>query len=139
MKTNLFTHRISTFGKRLVMLITMLLVVGVNSVWGATWEKATSIAAGDVVLLVCESQKMELSGISTTNTKYGIGTAYSTTPAGLYELTVEAGSTSGTYSFKNGSDYLYWTSGNSLATNTAKSAKTSWIVIFSNGNATIKN
>lgn len=139
MKTNLFTHRISTFGKRLVMLITMLLVVGVNSVWGATWEKATSIAAGDVVLLVCESQKMELSGISTTNTKYGIGTAYSTTPAGLYELTVEAGSTSGTYSFKNGSNYLYWTSGNSLATNTAKSAKTSWTVIFSNGNATIKN
>ena len=139
MKTNLFTHRINTFGKRLAMLITMLLVVGVNSVWGATWEKATSIAAGDVVLLVCESKKMELSGISTTNTKYGIGTAYSTTPAGLYELTVEAGSTSGTYSFKNGSDYLYWTSGNSLATNTAKSAKTSWTVIFSNGNATIKN
>ena len=34
MKTNLFTHRINTFGKRLAMLITMLLVVGVNA-WGA--------------------------------------------------------------------------------------------------------
>ena len=139
MKTNLFTHRISTFGKRLVMLITMLLVVGVNSVWGATWEKATSIAAGDVVLLVCESKKMELSGISTTSTKYGIGTAYTTTPAGLYELTVEAGSTSGTYSFKKGSNYLYWNSGNSLATNTTKNANTSWTVTFSSGNATIAN
>ncbi len=35
MKTNLFTHRINTFGKRLAMLIIMLLVVGVGSAWGA--------------------------------------------------------------------------------------------------------
>ena len=123
---------------RLLLVMFLTLTVSANA-WGATWEKATSIAAGDVVLLVCESQKMELNGISTTSTKYGIGTAYTTTPAGLYELTVEAGSTSGTYSFKKGSNYLYWNSGNSLATNTTKSANTSWTVTFSNGNATIKN
>lgn len=83
---------------------------------------------------------MELSGISTTSTKYGIGTAYSSTPAGAYALTVEAGSTSGTYSFKcpNG-QYLYWTSDNSLATNATKSANTSWKITFSGGNATILN
>ena len=105
-----------------------------------TYELATSIEVGDTVVLVCESKKMELSGISTTSTKYGLGVAYSSTPAGAYVLTVEAGSTSGTYSFKcpNG-QYLYWTSGNSLATNATKSANTSWTVTFSGNNAIIKN
>ena len=125
--------------KRLAMVLTFLFTLGVGQMWGETWEKATSIAAGDVVLLVCESKKMELSSISTTSTKYGIGTAYTTTPDGLYELTVEAGSSSGTFSFKKESTYLYWSSENSLATNITKSANTSWTVTFSNGNATIKN
>lgn len=123
---------------RLLLVMFLTLTVTTNA-WGATWEKATSIAAGDVVLLVCESKKMELSSISTTSTKYGIGVAYTTSPAGAYELTVEAGNSSGTYSLKNGSNYLYWSSGNSLATNTTKSANTSWSITFNNGNATIKN
>ncbi len=124
---------------RLRLLLVMLLTLTASTAWGQTWEKATSIATGDVVLLVCESKNMELSSISTTNTKYGIGVAYTTSPAGAYELTVEAGSSSGTYSLKNGSNYLYWNSGNSLATNATKSANTSWSITFSNGNATIKN
>ena len=121
------------------VLLTSLSYFG-NHAFGATWEKAKSIAAGDVVALVCESKSMELSGISTTSTKYGIGVAYETTPAGAYALTVEAGSTSGTYSFKcpNG-QYLYWTSGNSLATNATKSANTSWKVTFSGETLTIVN
>ena len=121
---------------RLRLLLVMFLTLTANvSAWSATWEKATSIAAGDVVLLVCESKKMELSDVNS----YGSGTAYSTSPAGLYELTVEAGSSSGTFSLKNGNNYLYWNSGNSLATNATKSANTSWKVTFSNGNATISN
>ena len=127
-----------TKGIQFLLVIFLTLTVSAN-VWGATWEKATSIAAGDVVLLVCESKNMELSSISTTSTKYGIGVAYTTSPAGAYELTVEAGSSSGTYSLKNNGKYLYWGSGNSLATNTTKSANTSWSITFSNGNATIKN
>ena len=123
---------------RLLLVMFLTLTVTTNA-WGATWEKATSIAAGDVVLLVCESKKMELSSISTTNTKYGIGIAYTTSPAGAYELTVEAGNSSDTYSLKNGSTYLYWSSGNSLATSATKSANSSWSITFNNGNATIKN
>ena len=119
-----------------------MLALNVGHAWAqtVTWEKATSIAAGDVVALVCDSKKMELSGISTTSTKYGIGVAYTSTPAGAYVLTVEAGNTSGTYSFKctNG-QYLYWTSGNSLATNATKSANTSWKVTFSGETLTIVN
>ncbi|MBE6132855.1 MAG: hypothetical protein E7180_05660 [Erysipelotrichaceae bacterium] len=112
---------------------------GVHAADG-TYEKATSIAVGDTVLLVCDSKNMELSGISTSSTKYGLGTAYTGVPAGAYQLTVEAGSTSGTYAFKNSDDkYLYWTSGNSLNVNGTLDAKTSWNVTFSDGNATIKN
>ncbi len=139
MANNLLTV-LQGYSKSIRLLLVMFLTLTVSTnAWAQTWEKATSIAAGDVVLLVCESKKMELSSISTTSTKYGIGVAYTTTPAGAYQLTVEAGSSSGTYSLKNGSNYLYWTSGNSLATNATKSANTSWSITFSNGNATIKN
>ena len=127
---------------KLFFALFAMLALGVGNAWAqtVTWEKATSIAAGDVVALVCDSKKMELSGISTTSTKYGIGVAYTSTPAGAYVLTVEAGNTSGTYSFKctNG-QYLYWTSGNSLATNATKSANTSWKVTFSGETLTIAN
>ena len=70
------------FSKTIRLLLVMFLTLTVTTnVWGATWEKATSIAAGDVVLLVCESKKMELSGIYTTSTKYGIGVAYNPRPS----------------------------------------------------------
>ena len=106
-----------------------------------TYEKATSIAVGDTVVLVCESKTMELNGISTTSTKYGLGVAYTNSPAGAYSLKVEAGTASETYAFKTSDDkYLYWSSGNSLATNASLTANTSWSVTFNDGgNAIIKN
>ena len=126
---------------RKILSLLLILFLSIGNAWGqtVTWEKATSIAAGDVVALVCESKKMELSGISTTSTKYGTGVAYTSAPNGKYELTVEAGSSTGTFSLKNGSNYLYWSSGNSLNKTTTKDAKASWTITFSNGNAIIKN
>ncbi len=127
---------------KLFFALFAMLALGVGNAWAqtVTWEKATSIAAGDVVALVCETKNMELSGISTTSTKYGIGVAYSSTPVGAYELTVEAGSNSGTFSFKTSDGkYLYWSSENSLTTNATKSVNTSWKVTINNGNATILN
>ena len=126
---------------KLFFALFAMLALGVTNAWAqtVTWEKATSIAAGDVVVLVCESKTMELSGISTTSTKYGTGETYTSTPAGKYELTVEEGSSSGTFSFKNGSDYLYWSSGNSLNKTTTKNENASWKVTFSSGDATILN
>ena len=66
---------------KLFFALFAMLALGVGNAWAqtVTWEKATSIAAGDVVALVCESKKMELSGISTTSTKYGTG-------VGLYHV-----------------------------------------------------
>ena len=138
MKNNLLFSQTTALGKklgkRLVMVLTMLLIFGIGQAWGQ-YTKASSIAVGDVVVLVYESGKKELSSIS----GYGVGTSYNGTPAGLYELTVEAGSSSGTFSLKNGSTYLSWSSGNSLATTTSKNSNSSWNITFSNGNATIVN
>lgn len=108
------------------------------------WEKATSISVGDQVCLVCEGVSKELDSISTTSTKYGVGTAYTGSIAGLYPMTVEAGSAEGTYAFKNEvGKYLYWKSGNSLTVDTLDN-KASWKVLFEEvsgvaSNATIKN
>lgn len=106
-----------------------------------TYSKATSIAAGDKVVFVCESAGMEMTSISNTSTKYGEGTAFTTTPAGTFIFDVEAGTSTGTFAFKNGGKYLYWGSGNSLNVyNTTATANNSWSVsINSSGNATILN
>lgn len=105
----------------------------------SSYEKATSIAVGDTVTLVYEAGKKELGGISTTSTKYGLSTSYTTLPAGVFALTVENGSSSGTFAFKNGDNYLNWSSKNSLSTATTISDNTSWTVSIANGNATITN
>ena len=106
-----------------------------------TYEKATSIAVGDTVVLVCGDKNMELSAISTTSTKYGIGVAYSGVPAGKMPLSVVEGESAGTVAFKTeDGKYLYWTSGNSLNVNATLNANTSWKVTFdASGNAVIQN
>ena len=100
-----------------------------------TLTKASSIAAGDSVALVCEDASNELSSITT----FGVGTAYSGTPAGVYGFKVVAGSSSGSWAFQKDGNYMNWTSGNSLGVNATLSDNTSWTVSISSGNATIKN
>ena len=106
---------------------------------GGDYEKATSVSVGDKILLVYETGKYELGGISSTSTKYGLGESYSSAPAGVYPLDVVNGYSSGTVSLKNGSNYLTWTSGNSLNVTTTQSDNSSWTITISNGNATIAN
>ena len=102
--------------------------------------KVKSLTVGSFVAIVCEEVSKELSAISTTNTKYGIGADYSGSPAGIMVFEVCAGAVGGTYAFKSGGKYLYWGSGNSLNLNATLSANTSWSVSFdSNGNATMLN
>ena len=103
----------------------------------AGFSVATSISVGDTVYLA--STVRELSGISTTSTKYGLATAYTGEPNKLYPLTVAAGSEDGSYSFTNSSgDYLHVTNGNTLNVNSTLSTSSSFTVSFDNdGNATI--
>jgi len=97
--------------------------------------KASSIAVGDRVVFVCESASKEMTSIGS----YGEGTTYSGTPAGTYVFDVEAGSSEGTFSFKNGTDYISWSSGNSLGKSSTKNASSSWNVSFSSENTIITN
>lgn len=98
-------------------------------------------------LMVCDSKKMVLSSISTTSTKYGIGSAVDITDNKIeatetlasYQVVLSPGSTSGSYLMKFKGSYLYWGSGNSLATNANNNSNTNWLLSVSNGNVTIKN
>ena len=122
----------------LVLAMILSLIPAVSA--AGSYEKATSIAVGDTVLLVYEADSMELSAIGGTSTKYGIGVAYTGSPAGVAPLEVVAGASEGTYAFKMGEAYLCWTSGNSLKTADKVDASASWNVSFDDaGNAVITN
>ncbi len=128
----------------LVLTLALLL-----SLWGGVqmpakaagnYTKVTSLTVGDIVVFTCETAGMELSGISTTSTKYGLGNPYTGEPAGLMLLEVCKGYTNGTYAFKNNDKYLYWGSSNTLNLNATLSANSSWKVSFdTSGNAIITN
>ena len=108
-----------------------------------TLTVASSIAIGDIVYLAANSAGCQLSEISTTSTKYGIGAEFTSTPdESLFALEVVAGKTSGTFAFKLKAEnkYLMWSSGNSLATKSVVDENSSWTVsIDGYGNATIAN
>ncbi len=101
------------------------------------WQKATSIAVGDVVIFVKEGATRELSGVSGN---IGTTASYTTTPAGVYPLTVMAGSANNSYAFKNGDDYLsYSGTGNNLYTSETLNAASSWTMSVSDGDFQFTN
>lgn len=103
------------------------------------YEKATSIALNDSVVLVYETDSMELTSFTTSGTLYGVGSEYTERPSGQYAFKIVAGSTNGTYAFQRGGTYLYYNSGNTLSTNASLGKNTSWTIEFSSGNAVITN
>lgn len=116
----------------------------------AYYEKVTSAPTdwSGKYLLVNETAAKALSAISTTSTKYGLGTdvtisnekiiatdALSACQVEISKATVN----SDAYVMMFGGKYLTWTSGNSLNVATSESANTNWIITLSDGNAVIKN
>lgn len=110
-----------------------------------TYEMTTSVAVGDVVVIAqiddpaAEKTGKELSGFSSTSTVFGTASDFVTLPAGTKEWTVVNGYNSTGVAFQNGSNYLYWTSGNSLNVNATLSANTSWTVTTVSEHAKITN
>ena len=99
-------------------------------------------------LMVCDSKKMVLSGISTTSTKYGIGTAVDITDNKIeatdanaaWQVEISKASViSGAYKMLFGGKYLYWTSGNSLTTNDSEVKNANWNISITNGALKIAN
>lgn len=84
------------------------LIVMVLSVLSAhaDWEKTTSIAVGDVVVLAYDDENVskELSEVTSSGTTIGVVADYETSPAGTYPLTVVAGSAEGSFAFKTSED-----------------------------------
>lgn len=114
------------------------------------YSKATSIKAGDIVTLYAPYVTQVLTSISTTSTKYGVGGEATlkdnqlnfATGVTAMDFVVVAGSSTGSFAFKNGDNYLRWYSGNSLdIIGTSIGNNTSWMISFdsSTGHATITN
>lgn len=112
----------------------------INCVSG-DYEKVTSIAVGDTVAIVCEAVETELSGIEKISSNYvGVYAYYVTAPGSVYDLTVVAGATEGTFAFQdNQSKYLNWKSDNTLSLSDELDSNSSWTVSFDGGNALINN
>ena len=112
-----------------------------------TVELTSSLEEGDIVIMTASGSKnFQYTAPSTTSTIYGIGDEFTDEPdATKMTFEVVEGNSTGSYAFKLNSgakegEYLYWISGNSLATNATLSDNTSWTVSFdSNDNALIAN
>ena len=118
-----------------------LLAMVYGDVYADSWEKASSIAVGDVVLLTVDNSSVtnELTGIKSGSTPIGDIVNYTGEPAGVYPLTVEAGSADGTFAFKGEGGYLCVVKGkNALNNSETKDALSSWIVTFDGSVATLK-
>ena len=127
--------------KNLRYSFVVLLAMIVGNVYADSWEKASSIAVGDVVLLTVDNNSVtnELSGIKSGSTPIGDIVGYTGVPAGVYPLTVEAGSTDGTFAFKGADGYLCVVKGkNALNTSETKDALSSWTVTFAGAVASLK-
>ena len=128
------------FTKIMAALALLVFMMPSLVAWGQSYEQTNSISVGDIVVITCPTKAKEMTGISSTSTPYGIATDYTSSPAGTFPLTIEAGSSENSYSLKNGENYLSWSSGNSLTTSTTKNDASSWTIEFdASNNAIISN
>lgn len=123
-------------------LLSLISFFALMPLFAETWEKATEIAVGDVVVLAVDNGTVtkELSTVTTSGTTIGQVVDYESIPAGVYPLTVVAGTDEGTFAFKNSDGaYLAWSSGNSLKTIAEIEASSSWTATYNNGKWDIYN
>ncbi len=105
------------------------------------WKQTTTVDVGDsVVIAEIDDSKKELSSITASGTKYGLGTQFSTNPSGTMILVVESGTANGTFAFKdtNTNKYLFWNSGNTLNEDANLSDNSSWKILQSSGRGLIQ-
>ena len=142
-------------------MFVMLFTFGVGNAWGGnntpapagTYNlvtDASTLAAGDVIIITGTASSGSGYAISTTQNTNNRGQASVTIsnnaitiPANnttVQGITLEAGTTSGTLSFKVGDNgYLYAASSSSnyLKTESTKTANSSWTISISSNNATV--
>lgn len=117
----------------------------------AYYEKVTSDLAdwSGTYLMVCTSKSMALSGISTTSTKYGIGSEVTiednkiaaTDELASSQIVISpSSSTKDAYLLAFNGGYLSWTSGNSLNVSDEDNTNSNWkITVSDDANVSISN
>ena len=107
------------------------------------YEKATSIAVGDVVVLTAEGSTKDgpyAKELSNLTGKIGEVADYTNVPTGTIELTVEAGKQDGTFAFKcSEGKYLAANNSNELPLKDAVENASSWTVTWTEGVPIITN
>ena len=102
--------------------------------------KVTELNENDIVYIINENAKCELSEITTVGSAIvGVTYQYTQGVEGKLPLQIKPGYEDGYYAFKTGDVYMSWTSGNTLNTSEAINENSSWNVTFDNGNAVIAN
>lgn len=130
------------------LLLLCALIVGSLSGWATDYEKVTSadgLEDGAKYLLVYENgnSSKALGAISNTSTKYGTGVdvavinnTISISNQAVAVLTLKASSSNWKFESSLDNKFLYWGSGNSLATDATGST---WSVSYTNGAVTISH
>ena len=130
------------------LLSIFALMLAVFSVQAQVWTKVTNasdLKAGDKVVIVAKDYNFAM---STTQNKHNRGQVEVTKSGNevvintfVQQLTLETGTTTGSFAFNTGKGYLYAasSSNNYLKTETTPSANSSWTIsIATNGTATVK-
>ena len=125
-------------------------VENINAVYGKVEQltfttKASNtnpIAVGDTVVFAYDEASMEMTSVESGSK--GVVSKFTTNPVGTFALTVEKGSTEGSFAFKNGSSYVAYTStatsgSNNLWLVDSIQNSSSWTIAYDGTDVTITN
>ena len=124
------------------ILFTLVALLTTASAFADNWEKTSTVAVGDVVVLAVDNGSVtkELSTVTTSGTTIGQVVDFTDTPEGVYPLTIVAGNADGSFAFKNSDgNYLAWSSGNSLTVSETLDDAASWTLTYTNDKWDINN
>ena len=141
MKQNLLFNRARAICKRLAMVLTLLLTIGIGKAWGADYELVTSAPtdwSGEYLIVAGTSALSGGTSSWGTTTTVTVSNNKISTTANI-SVTISKGGTSGTYYIymNSNSKYLKEVTSNTFATADASSTDTEWKISLSNGNAQI--
>ena len=131
-----------------ILILMILLFAGYSSeLSGQTYKKITSdseLIAGKSYLIVYEGTPCAFQSISTTTTKWGTKTAitikdYIVTDKKEASEVILGGSANDGWTFQYNSEYLAWSSGNSLKTANEINDNSKWTITVSSDNVLINN
>ena len=112
--------------------------ITVVDVVSGSYEKKYSVALGDTIAIVCDTDETQFAGITSN---YGTYVFYNSAPASVYDFTLEEGNQSNSFALANSEGkYLNWTSDAKFSLEETVTDNSSWSISFDGeGNAVIEN